>query len=562
MKKTLLITLTILFTITLFTFVFPSSVYGWTTSNVSLSNISVTNNSIIDFKISFEVPDYLGEATSWICVQSNTFEDEDFTNFGAIANTYNFENIDAMNANDTFKTTYGILGFSPNDTTGFPCFGEDYYEISRDVSVSGIPLDIQKTYYVYLWTRAWGFFYPDALIATIDFDGSGNVTVKDSAGNDGLVIFKQDITGIIGSDVTTYYSGLNVTPNITIPEGATICYKTTKDGTYTADMPSFKDVGTYRVWYKVTIDENYNDYESYTDITINKKDINITIDNKQINYGDSEALLTFSSVGLADNDSLSNVTLTRETGSNVGNYKISINIDENSNKNYNINVSNIDNAVYTINPKVVLAPNIVIDNSSIIYTGKEINQKVILKDEEGNIIPEIEYILEYENNIDKGTATIKIKNKEGGNYVVPDLTTTFEIVDAGIIEINDSEDKNVYNTKLEEISKDIVSKIKFTDEELKVLDFGKNINIFLVVTDITYSIDENEKEIINKSIDGDAVVGSFLDITLFKQIDNEDAVKITETSSPVTVSFEIPEKDINKDEKIKRTYRIVRIHND
>ena len=58
------------------------------------------------------------------------------------------------------------------------------------------------------------------------------------------------------------------------------------------------------------------------------------------------------------------------------------------------------------------------------------------------------------------------------------------------------------------------------------------------------------------------VVGIYLDINLFKQIENEEAVQIHETNGYL-ISFiiKLPEKLINKDGKVTRSYRVLRIHN-
>ena len=49
---------------------------------------------------------------------------------------------------------------------------------------------------------------------------------------------------------------------------------------------------------------------------------------------------------------------------------------------------------------------------------------------------------------------------------------------------------------------------------------------------------------------------------MFKKAEGEEAVRITELSSPIKISFEIPEELINKDSKIKRTYTMYLLYND
>ena len=78
----------------------------------------------------------------------------------------------------------------------------------------------------------------------------------------------------------------------------------------------------------------------------------------------------------------------------------------------------------TIDPKTVDTPTIELTGDQT-YTGKEITPAVTVKDGE-TVIPDTEYEVIYTDNINAGTATVTLTNKEGGNYIVSG-TTTFEI---------------------------------------------------------------------------------------------------------------------------------------
>lgn len=82
----------------------------------------------------------------------------------------------------------------------------------------------------------------------------------------------------------------------------------------------------------------------------------------------------------------------------------------------------------TVNPKVVSSPIIELSGTSFEYTGSEIKPTVTVKDGD-TVIPESEYTVEYSNNTNVGTATVTIKDVEGGNYTVSG-STTFEITKA------------------------------------------------------------------------------------------------------------------------------------
>ena len=71
----------------------------------------------------------------------------------------------------------------------------------------------------------------------------------------------------------------------------------------------------------------------------------------------------------------------------------------------------------TITPKTVSSPTITLSATSFVYDGQEKKPTVTVKD--GNAtIPASEYTVSYSNNINVGTATVTIKDKDGGNYVV------------------------------------------------------------------------------------------------------------------------------------------------
>lgn len=81
----------------------------------------------------------------------------------------------------------------------------------------------------------------------------------------------------------------------------------------------------------------------------------------------------------------------------------------------------------TIDPKTVTAPTIALTGDRT-YTGAEIKPTVTVKDGDTEI-PASEYTVTYSGNINAGTATVTITDKDGGNYTVSG-STTFEIAKA------------------------------------------------------------------------------------------------------------------------------------
>lgn len=76
----------------------------------------------------------------------------------------------------------------------------------------------------------------------------------------------------------------------------------------------------------------------------------------------------------------------------------------------------------TIFQKEVSQPVIELEKNSYDYTGQRVTPKLTVKD--GNtVIPETEYTVSYENNLNIGTATAVVRNKAGGNYLLPERST-------------------------------------------------------------------------------------------------------------------------------------------
>ena len=82
---------------------------------------------------------------------------------------------------------------------------------------------------------------------------------------------------------------------------------------------------------------------------------------------------------------------------------------------------------WKITPKEVTPT---IEVASCTYTGDALEPPVTVKDDAGNIIDPKEYEIFYSNNTNVGTATVTVKDVEGGNYVLGEAGKTFEITKA------------------------------------------------------------------------------------------------------------------------------------
>ena len=77
----------------------------------------------------------------------------------------------------------------------------------------------------------------------------------------------------------------------------------------------------------------------------------------------------------------------------------------------------------TIAPKTVSSPTITLNATEYEYDGTAKEPSVTSVKDGDTVIPASEYTVSYENNKEAGTATVKIVDKEGGNYAVSGSTT-------------------------------------------------------------------------------------------------------------------------------------------
>ena len=104
--------------------------------------------------------------------------------------------------------------------------------------------------------------------------------------------------------------------------GGTMVYSLTENGTYTEDIPTGTDAGIYVVWYKVIGDDNHSDSTAESlNVTIARKAVVVTADNKSRTISGEDPELTATVTGLVGSDTIS-YTLSREAGEDVGTYTI------------------------------------------------------------------------------------------------------------------------------------------------------------------------------------------------------------------------------------------------
>ncbi len=142
----------------------------------------------------------------------------------------------------------------------------------------------------------------------------------------------------------------SATINVTKPaEGAAITYKTNPDADYTPDAPSFTDIGTYMVYFKVT-NGNFNDYTGSATVKITPAPITPEVSIEGWTYGEEanepettgnpgEGNVAYTYKVKTADDS----TYSGEVPTNAGDYTVKANVEANG--NYQAGVATKDFAI-------------------------------------------------------------------------------------------------------------------------------------------------------------------------------------------------------------------------
>jgi len=217
--------------------------------------------------------------------------------------------------------------------------------------------------------------------------------------------------------------------------GGTITYKQVKaDGTY-EDLPDglgtqYTNAGTYTV-VAVYADEQQEGVSQPVTFVISKKNVPIPVANSGLTFD----ALTQIGVEQGDFYTLSGTV----SAVNAGAYTAVAKLDDAANYQWSDGSSDEKEIKWSIAPKTVTA-DVTLSQDSFEYDGAAKTPAVTAKDGGATIIAG-EYTVSYENNVNAGTATVKLTDKDGGNYVVSGsktFTITPKAVTAEVILTQDS----------------------------------------------------------------------------------------------------------------------------
>ncbi len=156
------------------------------------------------------------------------------------------------------------------------------------------------------------------------------------------------LTGVTVKNASVTFDGK--THTITVKrtgdaEGCTLRYAEGEGDFTLTKAPKYTDVGTYAIRVKAS-KAGFTDTIIAGKVKISKRPATVNADTISTHEGQAPVELTYTTSGVAENDTLKGITISRAPGESAGVYDINIEITgENPNPNYNVTIVN---ATYTI----------------------------------------------------------------------------------------------------------------------------------------------------------------------------------------------------------------------
>lgn len=163
------------------------------------------------------------------------------------------------------------------------------------------------------------------------------ISVKNAAGEDVIACYKIAYemsvefveVGDFAIDFTTApvtYDGQPHGVSVTKTDDSknyTITYGTTENDCTLTSSPEYTNAGAYTIYFKVVDNETLADYVGYVTLTINKKAVEIKVNDVTITYGETPAF-SYIVTGLVEGETLSGEAVYSGAGTDAGDYDISV----------------------------------------------------------------------------------------------------------------------------------------------------------------------------------------------------------------------------------------------
>lgn len=156
------------------------------------------------------------------------------------------------------------------------------------------------------------------------------------------------------------------------------------------------------------------------------------------------------------------------------------------------------------------------------------------------------------------TVTSKYDGFEMEYSTAVEVTSDTPVVEPGDVTDTTDAENNAGKADLVGDAAAVADAVLTADDKAAVKD-GADAKIWLDVQDITETVSDADKALV-EAAKGQAQVGMYLDVTLWKQIGSGEAQQVENTDGTVTIKFTVPENLRNTDPKVERTYQIIRVH--
>ena len=324
------------------------------------------------------------------------------------------------------------------------------------------------------------------------------------------------------------------------PENQPVQYTYYTDETYTTQTSAEngaeteggvpKNVGTYYVKAQISASDNYNEGTATGSFEIKPKEVTVKPDNLQKHIGEKDPELTYTPDGIVEGETLSEITLQRESGEDARKYEITATETAGANPNYTVT---LNTGIFTIEdhnwPKdgKILRPATSWSEGmqERTCTAPGCGQKrydAIPKQDGKPADP-------YADKIDK---YIQIFGSE--------------ITAAAL----DNEETKLFGL--------------FPESDKTRIDNGSGAKVWLEINHVN-NLDPDWQNLINTEIEktvGKNADQILFDIDLYRQLAGENRVLITDPGINMNIRIKIPDKMINNQFYIIRDYKILRLHKD
>lgn len=154
------------------------------------------------------------------------------------------------------------------------------------------------------------------------------------------------------------------------------------------------------------------------------------------------------------------------------------------------------------------------------------------------------------------TATVTDTTKSDINKT--DTAKEKAVIPDKAVEMNSRTEAGTAKTELKTSGQSLAAAL-LTEEELALVKSGAKINVEMDTKDISDTVSREDKKLVEQKLEN-YEVGTYLDITLFKQIGDNGNTQVTKTNGAIEITIQIPDEFLNTDASINRVYKIIRIH--